>query len=507
MELESVLSQSDGTSVDGTQIEQSFSIPSLSADHVIPFDSLPFEIASFIFEHYIYSSLSRQGPCAPLLLGKICRKWRGIAWSTPSLWARLSIYYQHIMSEMRAELAKEWLSRSGTLPLVIELSSFCDDDSCTCTWASMTPKCEQMLEVLIQFSDRWHSLTLVLPPPSLEGLTLSCSASILYHLSLDGRWYDQSRDFRIPNYVRTSLFSSCSPRIVRMSYLNVDLDWTSVVDLTLESVDVEDMLYVFRTAPNLFKCTLADVCHRRFVTMMEEGLITCPSVESLDISFADGSSPGLFFSAVALPALKHLSYRGHEVLLYMDDLILFLTQSFCTLKSLFVNQSEFEPDTSLINLAPFLSALTDLRICDERYYAGGRHTFYHLLADTNCLPVHLRPVPFLAPGLPYLPCLETFVWEGPAPYAWETLPGLIQPVVADSRDAASRCRPLKAVKITCIMDATDNVPYIPRESLRHLSGYRDVEFKFTARSAGHDEGGLDLWTASVEKPYSDEEED
>ena len=506
MELERPFPQSDGVlSVESTQIKQGFSISSLSADHVISFDSLPFEIASVIFEQYAHSALSLQGPHVPLLLGKICRKWRQIAWSTPSLWSRLSIYHQHVMSETHAELAIEWLNRSGMLPLVIEFSAFCDDDSCTCTWASMTPKCEQMLEVLIQFSDRWHSLTLVLPPPSLEGLTLSCSASILYHLSLDGRWYDQS-DFWIPNYVRTSLFSSCSPRIVRMSYLNVDLDWTSVVDLTLESVDVEDMLYVFRTAPNLFKCTLADVCHRRFVTMMEEGLITCPSVESLDISFADGNSPGLFFSAVALPALKHLSYRGHGVFLYMDDLILFLTQSCCTLKSLFVNQSEFEPDTSLINLAPFLSALTDLRISDERYYDGGRHRFYHLLADTNCLPVHLRPVPSLAPGLPYLPCLETFIWEGPSPYAWETLPGLLQPLVVDSRDTASRRRPLKSVKITCIMDATDDVPYIPRESLRHLSGYRDVEFKFTARSVGHDEGGIDLWTASVEKPYSDEEE-
>ena len=75
--------------------------------------------------------------------------------------------------------------------------------------------------------------------------------------------------------------------------------------------------------------------------------------------------------------------------------------------------------------------------------------------------------------LPFLPCLETFHWDGPAPYRWTTLPGLIEPVV---HNGASFRRPLKSVKINCKTAGN----HIPNEILQQLAEFRDVNFELTA---------------------------
>ncbi|PPR06402.1 hypothetical protein CVT26_004848 [Gymnopilus dilepis] len=459
--------QADGMIVgDHTKIERTSTISPPIAASVVSFDSLPVDIASLVFEDYIHCDSSPVNPHPHLTLGKICRRWRQIAWSTPRLWSQLFIYHRHASSQTDFELAREWLERSGSLPLVIEFSSFCRDNSCTCTWGTAVPKCKRMLEVLIQYSDRWQSLTLILPSPSLEGFTLSRPASMLHHLSLDAMWYDHAGGFEDPHYVRTSLFSSCSPRIVKMRFLNVDLDWTSVVDLTLDSVDIEDVLPVFRTAPNLSRCTLTNMSlyGPNISNLRKEGPMICPLLEVLNISFEDADVPSIFFTAVTLPALKQLSYGGHDIILSMDDLTSFLAQSSCALKSLTLEESDFEQsDNDLINLAPFLSSLKDLHIYSGAYYSYLPPTFYHFLADPGRIPVPL-------------PCLETFSWEGFTPYPWETLPGLIEPIV-DNDDQGSYRRPLKSVKITCLMD---DVSYIPKEVLQRLLRYSEVKSNMQA---------------------------
>jgi hypothetical protein len=60
---------------------------------------------------------------APLKLGSVCRKWRQLAWATPDLWTTLYIKIHPSMSYSTAEslpgLLREWLGRSGVLPLTI----------------------------------------------------------------------------------------------------------------------------------------------------------------------------------------------------------------------------------------------------------------------------------------------------------------------------------------------------------------------------------------------------
>lgn len=92
------------------------------------------DILQEIFIHCLPTdSNSAMSTCeAPLLLGRICRKWRDVVYSTPSLWATIHIavppdagsgiwhMYDHVS---RAQAIVTWLSRSGVLPLSISLST------------------------------------------------------------------------------------------------------------------------------------------------------------------------------------------------------------------------------------------------------------------------------------------------------------------------------------------------------------------------------------------------
>src|SRR5258708_4803368 len=68
----------------------------------------------------LYICLAR---AAPLKLGSVCRKWRQLAWATPDLWTTLHIGIKPSMMHSTAEslpgLLREWLTRSGALPLTI----------------------------------------------------------------------------------------------------------------------------------------------------------------------------------------------------------------------------------------------------------------------------------------------------------------------------------------------------------------------------------------------------
>src|ERR1700683_838801 len=97
---------------------------------VAPVRCLPPEILSEIFLHcmdprwfgpeYNFHENPRLDKM-PLLLGEICSRWRSIALSTPRLWASFSLSIRPKYLNSDVELAKTWLSRSGTCPLSINL--------------------------------------------------------------------------------------------------------------------------------------------------------------------------------------------------------------------------------------------------------------------------------------------------------------------------------------------------------------------------------------------------
>ncbi|KAF7336994.1 hypothetical protein MVEN_02135900 [Mycena venus] len=62
---------------------------------------------------------------APLLLGRICRHWRRVAYSSPMLWSSIHIpslnydYHSHALTSKLESVVGAWLERSATCPLSI----------------------------------------------------------------------------------------------------------------------------------------------------------------------------------------------------------------------------------------------------------------------------------------------------------------------------------------------------------------------------------------------------
>ncbi|KAG1738514.1 hypothetical protein EDB19DRAFT_1829136 [Suillus lakei] len=83
---------------------------------------LPTEVLSHIFIYYVpqanYLSRWPRSVDSPVVLTKICRRWREVAMGMPNLWCRLAI---HSNWQERAFCYESWLKCSQGRPLSLEL--------------------------------------------------------------------------------------------------------------------------------------------------------------------------------------------------------------------------------------------------------------------------------------------------------------------------------------------------------------------------------------------------
>ncbi|TDL20072.1 hypothetical protein BD410DRAFT_390996 [Rickenella mellea] len=98
-----------------------------------PIQTIPPELLCEIFHHCIslpndpYGRPSVPRPSvkeAPLKLGRICRYWRKMALSSPSLWCRLSLRRETNERNLSLDLQimDEWLARSKRAPLWLSVN-------------------------------------------------------------------------------------------------------------------------------------------------------------------------------------------------------------------------------------------------------------------------------------------------------------------------------------------------------------------------------------------------
>ncbi|KAJ7784082.1 hypothetical protein B0H16DRAFT_1681629 [Mycena metata] len=95
-----------------------------------PILTLPVEITTEIFHRLPLKvgELGLQSNTAPLSLTAVCRSWRDIALSTPTLWSTMEICFAYIPSTVVAQpglvelFITQWLRRSGECPLSLTLT-------------------------------------------------------------------------------------------------------------------------------------------------------------------------------------------------------------------------------------------------------------------------------------------------------------------------------------------------------------------------------------------------
>jgi len=282
---------------------------------------------------------------APILLTRICSIWRAIALTSPLIWARIhialpgnpslsfgtlssaAITKRHLdfskVMELRCQVVKDWLTRSGTRPLSISLShpiGFNDHEAID-DWVDESQAydvTEPLFQQIVSFSPRWKHVELSMPFSVYKKLQSHISEDSLPLLnSLKGdighnNWDDMFlehpdslpvRFLEAPNLRRLSLHSSQLPHNT-MILLPI---WNRLTDLHIQSRILNaDFLNVVKLCQNLVTCQVDHLeTSLRFVPPQTEAII--PTLQMIRIN--ELGLPSDVIRAINAPNLKSLEYR------------------------------------------------------------------------------------------------------------------------------------------------------------------------------------------------------
>ncbi|KAJ7162321.1 hypothetical protein C8R46DRAFT_1194020 [Mycena filopes] len=250
-----------------------------------PVLTLPFEITSQLFRSTLEprdpkpsasSALASQR--ASLLLGHICRLWRQIALATPELWRTIDLRVHHPTPRIltaRQALARTFLSRAGSSPLVISL--YGDSDSCRTilelmapysrTWASISLDSSKLKEMEVLHSVH-HQL------PALTSLKLVLGAVV----PGDGAFENMFSDAPLLRNVHLSSFGS-QPSA---------LPWSQLTSLTLDSCTGHHFVEILGWTPRLVHLIVRRIYNRAFSHAMP---LPLPNLQSVAFGGARGVGP------------------------------------------------------------------------------------------------------------------------------------------------------------------------------------------------------------------------
>ncbi|PPQ97224.1 hypothetical protein CVT26_000751 [Gymnopilus dilepis] len=276
---------------------------------------LPAEIIGQIFE--VCGPFSDEQDCR-LRTGAICRSWRRISWATPGVWSRITVILSAPEEPRQAELAEEWLQRSGDLPLDILVR-----EQFVCRSIKFAPSPEDvdaLAKVLNKFSHRWARLHIDGPPIHHSLFTGNeHGAGRLQFLTLTFYWFT-TRNHRktLPSdqfQLSASLPRPSNVELYDVSPSAVKIAWDHVVSVSLTSRRLEDARSILELAPQM-KTLQFDVSTDPPVAMASQPAwprITHEKLEDLTLSFVDCKwdiQP--LIDSLSLPALRKFKLDGYS---------------------------------------------------------------------------------------------------------------------------------------------------------------------------------------------------
>ncbi|KAJ7716300.1 hypothetical protein B0H16DRAFT_1801660 [Mycena metata] len=234
--------------------------------YTYPVLTLPPEVMSEIFVHFlpVYPERAPQkGLLSPITLGQICRLWRQIAFSTPSLWRTFKLSYAPGARCNATKLTTPTPKLLSNAPALVGSPS---------RWSMHTHR------------TRWEHLKLFV---SVRNLPVIIGPFPLLRTLTTTVWVDGLHD----ETYRPATFHS-APLLRRVAIDNYKdiflsmLPWSQLTVLVIKSIDINPCVHVLALAPNLVYCDLT--CFR----------------------LGEGETP----RQVTLARLKHLKLRGPDQL-------------------------------------------------------------------------------------------------------------------------------------------------------------------------------------------------
>ncbi|KAJ7908970.1 hypothetical protein B0H13DRAFT_647975 [Mycena leptocephala] len=302
-----------------------------------PVLTLPPEIVSEIFLNFLPVYPERPphfGVSSPLILCQICRRWRAIALSTPSLWKAIEMvittdYSEEELAEL-LEFLQAWLKRSGSCPLSLSLRSY-----------SHSPLLRQFLQTIVVHSRRWQNVSVLVPFKHLH--LIQGDMPLLRDMAFG------PSDFGFSHHGEALTLFDAAPhlnRVVLMRYFLKSimiLPWTQLTHLEAHCVYEYECTEILRDAPNLVSCTFCVCC------ALEGGTIAVVPVHShlRDMVLLIDNNPDvrlwIILDCLTLPALRTLRVVEHGIIL--GSLKAFIARSQCTLEELQIDASSLSEMT------------------------------------------------------------------------------------------------------------------------------------------------------------------
>ncbi|KAJ7740264.1 hypothetical protein DFH07DRAFT_751754 [Mycena maculata] len=309
-----------------------------------PVLTLPPEVVSEIFENFLPTYPRRPallGIFSPLFLCRICRQWRQIAISTPTLWRAVSMELQEAEPQETEKIAWKlrllttWLSRSGQCPLSLYLYSRVEPGSPLTPY----PILSQFLDALVLHCKRWEHVELVMPVEHLHvirGRDMPLLRDLTFGPSAFRPGYKPPLTLfdRAPQLTNVVLTESFVPA-------SLCLPWAQLTHLEAHCLYEDECAQILTYATNLVDCTFA-VCDGAEevpdcavpVLPYLQRFILLHIAETWDISLAR------MLGNVRLPALRTLQVS--ELFLEPDPLSSLKTliaRSQCTLDELHIDDA------------------------------------------------------------------------------------------------------------------------------------------------------------------------
>ena len=414
---------------------------------ISPFRRLPLEIMGEIFAHCLptHHNAVMSVEEAPLLLGRVCSVWRSITLSTPRLWASLHIPTPtpnscldpasvHKMAT-RCEAVREWILRSGKIPLSISLytpnprySIGDSSDSNSDSQESFGRASRQ----IIPFSRRWKTVYLRALESSFTPFQAMVKGDVpmleslsIVNIPLKDLEPQTSSHAERPWKKSSGLLSA--PKLQRLSLThlreclyNLPVRWSRLTHLKLDeegstwSEGLSNLRYshvfrVLRKCPLLVSCSFR-LGNPRSDTTVPSNPTMSPSQYALTLPLLEHFSLGLsgrsdedFLKYLDLPVLRHLeikvqkSLSGHKAPENQRSVLMdFLSQNGIKLKKLFIETWAMTED-DLISCLKSVPSVTHLHL--NNFSSG---SVDHEIAD--CLTPSGRNPDYLCPLLEEFHC-------------------------------------------------------------------------------------------------------
>ncbi|KAK7043194.1 hypothetical protein VNI00_008548 [Paramarasmius palmivorus] len=330
---------------------------------------------------------------APLVFTGVCRLWREVAISTPTLWNRMYIHLpaptpdgQPITERFLAYLhlwregVMLWLRRSGTAPLVLSISSGYE------IWGEEQVYHRFHADVVLQlleYTSRWKSLSLNIPERIWRIVTaLTADLPLLEALTVHYLPFDAKESYQ--NFMKTVLQRIPSLHKLCLSQLpdNLPIRWDRLTEVSL--TDQDQALRASQAIQILlFSCSSL----RHFAAYLTEtdvqptfSPITLPRLQTLNIEVVSffvsppitpipyqhpSDAPELivqhFLDCIDAPNLVNFSLNWRSSQTSLTTLVGFLEHSGCALRSLVLSISEMA-STEMIDLLASMPSLVQLKL-------------------------------------------------------------------------------------------------------------------------------------------------